>query len=369
MSKKVVKKIGRYLLIAVGIVIFVGTIMFLYQKSQPEPVIFKTDLASYNDIVKKTLATGSIVPRKEIMIKPQAVSGIIETLYVEPGDMVRKGDKIAKVKIIPDMVNLRSAESRVERSELGYKNAKLNFDRNHELLEKKVISQADFDKIQFEFDSSAEELNSAKDNLQLIKEGVTGDMGGATNTIIRSVLTGMVLDVPVEEGNSVIQSNNFNDGTTIAVVADMNEMIFEGKIDEMDVSKLHLGMIIDLTIGAIDDTTFQAELEYISPKGVDENGSIRFEIKAAVSLNEEYFIRSGYSANADIVLSRLEQILTIPESVLKFDNDSIFVEVETAPGVFETRVVKTGESDGINTQVLEGVEEGEKMKIQGLQSM
>lgn len=366
MSKKVVKKIIRFILIIVAIFIFVGTVLFLYQKSQPEVVVFKTQTPFYTDIVKKTLATGTIIPRKEIQIKPQAVSGIVEKVFAEPGDMIKKGDKIAQIKIIPDMVSLRSAESRVERANLTFQNSKLSFDRNKGLYEKGVISLSEFESSKLDFDTKTEEYNSAKDNLQLIKEGVTSSMGNATNTIIRSTIAGMVLDVPIKEGNSVIQSNSFNDGTTIAIVADMNEMIFQGKVDEMDVAKLNTGMELNLTIGAIDDTSFVALLEYISPKGVTENGAIRFEIKASVKLMNDYFIRSGYSANANIVLEQVDSVLSIPESVIIFEGDSIFVEVETTPNVFEKRAIKTGLSDGINTELIDGIEEDDKIKVQGL---
>lgn len=356
------KKVLRILIVAVLIIAFVGTIFFLYKKSQDKPVVYHTKSPEITDIIKKTVATGSVVPRKEIEIKPQGVSGIIETLYVEAGEMLKKGDPIAKIKIIPDMINLNSAESRVNVAQINYEDAEINYNRDKALYDKKVISEADFQKTQLAFRNSREELQAAKDNLQLIKEGVTKKSANATNTIIRSTIEGMILDIPIKEGNSVIQSNTFNDGTTVAIVADMGEMIFQGKVDETEVGKITQGMNLKLTIGAIEDVKFDAHLEYISPKGVEENGAIQFEIKASVELNENYFIRSGYSANAEIVLEKREKVLAVNESLLEFENDSTFVEVETSPQEFERRFIKTGLSDGINIEVLDGITKEDKLK-------
>ncbi|PKQ62476.1 efflux transporter periplasmic adaptor subunit [Labilibaculum filiforme] len=356
------KKVFRIVLVVFFILLFVGTIIFLYQKSQDQPVIYNTKSPEITDIIKKTVATGSVVPRKEIAIKPQGVSGIIETLYVEAGDMIKKGDPIAKIKIIPDMINLNSAESRVNVAQINFEDSELNYNRDKELFDKKVISATDFQKTQLSFRNSRVELQTAKDNLQLIKEGVTKNSASATNTIIRSTIQGMILDIPVKEGNSVIQSNSFNDGTTVAIVADMGEMIFQGKVDETEVGKIVQGMNLELTIGAIEDVKFNAHLEYISPKGVEENGAIQFEIKASVQLKNDFFIRSGYSANAEIVLDKREQVLAVNESLLEFKNDSTFVEIETSEQKFEKRFIKTGLSDGINIEVLEGITKDDKLK-------
>ncbi len=356
------KKVFRIVLIVLIIGLFLGTIAFLYNKSKEKPEVYDTKSPEITDIIKKTVATGSVIPRKEIKIKPQGVSGIIETLFVEAGQMLKKGDKIAKIKIIPDMISLNSAESRVERAQINFEDAQINFNRDKLLFEKKVISESDFQKPRLAYRSAQEELKSAKDNLQLIKEGVTSKSGAVTNTIIRSTIEGMILDIPVKEGYSVIQSNTFNEGTTVAIVADMGEMIFQGKVDETEVGKITQGMNLKLTIGAIEDFKFDAHLEYISPKGVAENGAIQFEIKAAVKLNKEHFIRSGYSANAEIVLDRREKVLAVNESLLEFSNDSSFINIETEPQVFEKRFVKTGLSDGINIEILEGVKKDDKIK-------
>ena len=356
------KKFFRIAIIVFFVLLFVGTIGFLYQKSKEKPVVYNTKSPEITDIIKKTVATGSVVPRKEIAIKPQGVSGIIETLYLEAGAMLKKGDPIAKIKIIPDMINLNSAESRVNVAQINFEDSELNYNRDKALFDKKVISATDFQKTQLSYRNSRVELQTAKDNLQLIKEGATKNSAKATNTIIRSTIQGMILDIPVKEGNSVIQSNSFNDGTTVAIVADMGEMIFQGKVDETEVGKIVQGMNLQLTIGAIEDTKFDAHLEYISPKGVEENGAIQFEIKASVKLKDDFFIRSGYSANAEIVLDKREQVLAVNESLLEFKNDSTFVEIETSEQVFEERFIKTGISDGINIEVLEGITKDDKLK-------
>jgi HlyD family secretion protein len=356
------KKIFRALLLLLLVGSLVWTIWFFYQKSQTPDVVFKTEKPSINDIIRKTVATGSVVPRREVYIKPQ-VSGIIDELYVIAGKMIRKGDVIAKVKIIPNMVNLNEAESRVNRSQISFDQAKENMDRYQQLFLNKIISPAEFQQYEVAMRSAKEELKAAQDNLDLIKDGVAKSSGKATNTLIRSTITGMVLEVPVKEGFSVIEANTFNEGTTIASVADMGEMVFEGKVDESEVGKIKSGMDLILTVGAIENYKFNAKLEYIAPKGVAENGAIQFQIKAAVVLDTAHFIRAGYSANADIILERKDKVLSIPESVLQFSGDTTFVEVETGLNAYKKQVLKTGISDGINIEILEGVSEKDKIKI------
>ncbi len=341
--------------------VFVYTIFFLYQKSQAKPIVYQTTTPFTETIIKKTVATGSVVPRKEIAIKPQ-VSGIIDKIYVEAGDMVSNGDLIAKVRIIPNMVNLNNAESRVKQAKISIRDAQADYNRQKELFDGDVIAEAEFQDAEIAFNQAQQELEAAENNLQLIKEGQTKNTGETTNTLIRSTIDGMVLDVPVKEGNSVIESNTFNDGTTIANIADMGEMVFEGKVDETEVGKIEEGMNLILSIGAIEDLSFSALLEHISPKGIEENGAIQFEIKAAVTLKELTFVRAGYSANADIVLDRVDSVMVIQESLLKFENDSIYVEVETEPQIFEKRYIETGLSDGINIEVISGLSMEDKIK-------
>lgn len=364
------KKILKILLLVLVLGSIAGTMFFLYQKSKKKPVIYETKSPFISNVVKKTVATGSVVPRKEIDIKPQ-VSGIVEEIYIEAGNMVKKGDLIARVKIIPNMVELNNAESRLNKAKINYEDAKLVYERQKKVYEQGVIPEAEFQEFRLTYMNAMEELETAESNLQLIKEGVSKKSGGATNTLIRSTIEGMVLDVPVEVGNSVIEANTFNEGTTIATVADMGEMIFEGKVDETEVGKLRIGMPLILAIGAIEEEKFDAILEYVSPKGKEENGAIQFEIKADVKLKKDAFIRAGYSANADIVLERKDSVMVIPESLLKFEKegDSAYVEVEVQPQVFEKRYVKTGLSDGVNIEVKEGLQTSDKLKGQQIQDV
>ena len=355
------KTFFKVLGIVVILALFGGTLYYLWDKSKEKPVVYETEKPFYSDVIKKTVATGSVVPRKEIEIKP-VVSGIIDELYVEEGEEVKKGDLIARIRIIPNMINLNNAKSRVERAKINLKDAKRNYDRQLGLLEKGVIAKADFESYEVAYQNAQEELQTAEETLELIQDGQIKNSGAATNTIVRSTIDGMVLDVPVEIGNQVIEANNFNAGTTIASIADMSDMIFKGKIDETEVGKIHEKMSLILSIGAIDDVKFDATLTKIAPKGVEENGAIQFEIEANVNLDENQFIRAGYSANADIVLDRVDSVLVISESLLKFEEDTTYVEIETGEQQFEKRIVETGLSDGIIIQVVSGLSDEDKIK-------
>jgi HlyD family secretion protein len=350
------------IIIGVAIIaIFAGTIIYLYNKSKADPVVYQTESPFFTDIIKKTVATGEVVPRKEIEIKPQ-VSGIIHKLYVEPGDEVKEEDLIAKVKIIPNMVNLNNAKTRLNKARINLNDARLAYERQKKVYEKGVIPEAEFQQYEVGYKNAQEELEAAENNLQLIKEGAIKEAGESSNTLIRSTIDGMVLDVPVEKGNSVIEANNFNDGTTIASVADMGYMIFKGKVDETEVGRLKPGMDLELQIGAINEERFHAILEYIAPKGVEENGAVQFEIKANVSLKEDQFLRAGYSANANIVLQKKDSVMAISESLLQFKGDTSYVEVQTEPDKYEKRYPEFGISDGINIEVIEGLSEEDKIK-------
>lgn len=356
------KRIFKILLVVILIGTFVWTLWFLYAKSQKPPQEFKTEKATTLSIIRKTVATGSVIPRREVFIKPQ-VSGIVEAIYIVAGKMIKKGDVIAKIRIIPNMISLNEAESRVNRSKINFDQAKADFDRYQSLFKDKIISPSEFQQYEIRFRQAREEINTAQDNLDLIKEGVAKSTGKTTNTLIRSTLSGMVLDVPVKEGFSVIEANTFNEGTTVASIADMGEMIFEGKVDESEVGKIHQGMDLILTVGAIENYKFNAKLEYIAPKGVAENGAIQFQIRAAVDIDTSYFLRAGYSANADIILDRRDSVLGVPESVLQFSKDTTWVEVKTSATEYKKQIIKTGISDGINIEVLEGLNKNDEIKI------
>lgn len=355
------KKVLKIALVVLFALIVVGTIAFLLFKSMPKKVDYELATVEKGSIETSTVATGNVSPRDEILIKPQ-ISGIITELKKEAGDYVKVGEVIAVVKVIPEMAQLNSAESRVNIAEINLKQVKAEYDRQQQLFAKGVIAKEEMDKSDAEYKRAIEELENSKDNLDIIKTGMSKKTAQYSNTQIRSTITGMILDVPVKVGNSVIQSNTFNDGTTIASVADMNDMIFIGKVDETEVGRIHLDMPIKLSIGAIEKQKFDAKLEYIAPKGVEENGAILFEIKAAAHIPDTVLIRAGYSANAEIVLSKKENILTIPESCVTFRNDSSFVSILqdtiSKEQNFVEKYIKLGLSDGIKVEVKQGLSEG-----------
>ncbi len=355
------KKVLTVFLIAGLVIVFIWTLYFLYKKSEKVPVKYKTEKPFKTDIIKKAIATGTVIPRKEVLIKSN-VSGIVEKIFVQAGKNINVGDIIAKIKIIPDMVSVNEAENRLARAKISLDQNKVELDRVQKLVEKEVLPKTDFIVADNNYKNSKQELEAAENNLQLIKEGATKNSGTATNTLIKSTIRGMILDIPIKEGNSVIQSNNFNEGTTIASIADMGQMIFEGKVDESEVGKLKQGMMLVMTVGAIESMKFDATLEYISPKGIVENGTVQFLIKAAVDIDKSYFLRANYSANADIVLDKREKVLALEESVLKFSGDSIYVEVEEKQGKYKRVKIETGISDGINIEVLKGLNGSEKIK-------
>ncbi|NDV83128.1 efflux RND transporter periplasmic adaptor subunit [Bacteroides sp. 51] len=351
------------LLVLVGVLIL-WTFVFLYNKSKPKVKVYETVTPAISSLEKSTVATGKVEPRDEILIKPQ-ISGIIDAVYKEAGQKVSKGEVIARVKVIPELGQLNQAESRVRIAEINYNQGKTDFARIEKLAKDGLISSEEFEKGKVSFAQVKEEFENAKDALDIIKEGITQKTASYSNTMIRSTIDGLILDVPVKEGNSVIMSNTFNDGTTIATVANMSDLIFRGKIDETEVGRLHEGMPVKLTVGALQNYTFEATLEYISPKGVEENGANQFEIKAAISAPDSVTIRAGYSANAEIVLARATDVLTIPESTLEFSNDSAFVWVMTdsvPEQKFDRRNVEIGMSDGIKIEIKNGATVSDKLR-------
>lgn len=357
------KKFFKILGLVVLVALVVGTFVFLWKKSRPVVVTYEIVNVTRGDIEKKAVATGKVEARNEIQIKPQ-IAGIIVELFKEAGQPVKKDEIIARVKVIPDMVSLNSAESRVNIANINLKQAEIDYNRQKELFGKNVISKEEYEKSLVSLKSSKEEYQAAKDNLDLTKDGITKKSGALSNTLIRSTIDGMILDIPVKVGNSVIQTNSFNEGTTIATIANMNDMLFIGKVDETEVGKIRKGMPLKLSIGALNDQKFKASLEYISPKGTEESGAILFEIKAAAKIPSNVFVRSGYSANAEILLTSAKDVITIPESVIEFNKDTASVQVlkTKEPQTFVRRIIKTGLSDGINIEVKSGLKKGEKLR-------
>ena len=357
MKNRVIKKIMRTVLLTCIAAAVIGTFYFLWKKAQPVVTVYEVVKPKKGSIETKAVATGNVEPRYEVEIKPQ-ISGIIAEIKKEAGQMVKAGEIIATIKVIPEMVQLNSSESRVNVAEISLKQVEEVYKRDKQLFEQGVIAREEFETSQANYDKAVEERNTAQSELEIVRDGISKNSNVTSTTQIRSTIDGMILDVPVKVGNSVIQANNFNDGTTIATVADMNDMIFKGNVDETEIGRIHEGMPIILTIGAMESRKLDAHLEYVSPKGVEENGAIQFEIKAALQVPEDAFIRAGYSANAEIILERADSVLTIPESTVEFQGDSTFVYLlkqEKPEQVFEKHPIQIGLSDGINIEVKAGL--------------
>ena len=358
------KRYSKLIIAAIVALIFIGTFVFLWKKSQPKPVVYNEFTPKVTDVSKMTVITGKIEPRNEVNVKPQ-ISGIITDLLKEAGDYVNAGDVIAKVKVIPDMSQLSSAESRVRLATINLQQAQVDFSREENLFNQQLVSADEFDKVKQTLRQAREEKLAAEDALAVVRDGISKSNAKASSTLIRSTISGIILDIPVKVGNSVILSNTFNDGTTIASVANMNDLIFRGNIDETEVGQLVLGMPMKITIGALQDLNFEASLEYISPKAVENNGANQFEIKAAVRVLKGNKIRSGYSATAEIELANAKNVLTVPESAIEFKGDSIFVYVvkgDEKQKTYERKPVVTGLSDGVDIEIKKGISKTDKVR-------
>lgn len=355
-------KSAKIILIIVT-VLFIAALIWFGMKNNKSNVLFKTESPFKTTIIKKTVATGKVVPLEEIDIKPQ-ITGIIDKIQLLEGAKVKKGDLIATVRVVPNEQSLLSAKGRVDNVKLRLNNTKITYDRNKNLFEKGVISRAEFEAIELRYNQAQQDLKNAKNDYLIIKKGSSG-YGGAANTNIIAQISGTILEIPVKEGDQVIQSNNFNAGTTIASIADMSKMIFEGQVDESEVGKLVKGANIEVSIGAIEGKKFPAKLTFIAPKGSAQNGAVQFKIKADVSLDDKNFIRAGYSANADIVLAKKDSVLSIREALLRFDKktEKPYVEVKKSEDKFEKKTIKLGISDGENVEILEGLTLEDEIKI------
>ena len=356
---KILKNIAISLLI-LGAVF--ATIYFIKTNSKPL-VEYKTQSPKTQNIEKKTVVTGTVIPEDEVEIKPQ-ISGIIEKLFVKEGDLVTNGDLLAKVKVVPNEQSLNTAKGRLSNTLILLKNAEVEFNRNQSLFDKEIISQQQFDNAKLSFDQAKQNVINARTDLQIIKLGSTGGSSIA-NTNIRATVAGTILEIPVKEGDQVIESNTFNAGTTIATIADLNKMIFEGKVDEADVAKLIIGMPLKVSLGAVQDKEFDAQLKFIAPKGNEEQGTVQFKIEGDVYLDNSVFIRAGYSANASLVLEKKDSVICISEALLQFDkitNDP-YVEIKNAKGKFERKDIDLGISDGINVEVVNGLSMEDQIKV------
>ena len=358
------KKYSKLFFSAIALVVFIGTFVFLWQKSLPKEIVYNEFTPKKESITKSTIITGRIEPRDEVNVKPQ-ISGIISEIYKEAGETVTSGEVIAKVKVIPEMSQLTSAQSRVRLSEINLNQVKTDYERYKRLFDKQLVSASEYEKISQQYKQALEEKAAADDALLVVSEGISRSNANASSTLIRSTISGLILDIPVKVGNSVILSNTFNDGTTIASVANMSDLIFRGNIDESEVGRIHADMPMTITIGALQNLRFDAVLEYISPKAVQSNGANQFEIKASVSVSDTIQMRSGYSANAEIVLAEVKDVLSVPESAIEFSGDSTFVYVIKGEGSDKTYIrthVETGLSDGVKIEIRKGLTEKDMVR-------
>ncbi len=351
------------IILAIVAILFIVALVWFGKKNKKSIVEYETETPFRTTIIKKSVATGKVVPLEEVEIKPQ-ISGIIDKVYLEEGAIVKTGDLIATVRVVPNIQSLNSASGRVKNANLTFSNAKNSYTRTKNLFDKGVVSRQDFETAELSFNNAKVNLENAQSDLEIIQKGSTAGNGSTANTNIRATASGMIVEIPVKKGYQVIQSNNFNAGTTIATIADMTKMIFEGKVDESEVGKLINGTDIEISLGAIENKKFPAKLNFIAPKGTEEGGAVQFKIKADVTLDSNYFIRAGYSANADIVLERKDSVLSIKEGLLKFDKktEEPYVEVKVGD-IFEKRDVKLGTSDGVNVEILSGVTKDDEIKV------
>ena len=354
------KKFGRIVIITLVALVFVGTFVYLFKRSQPKEIQYQEVVPEMGDISKSTVVTGKIQPRDEVNVKPQ-INGIVAEVYKKAGETVQQNEVIAKLKVIPDMSQLSSAQSRVRLAEVNLKQAQTNYDREKKLFDQQLVSAEAFEQVAQALKQSQEEYSIAQETLEIVRDGVSSSNKSGSTTLIRSTISGLILDVPVKVGNSVTMSNTFNDGTTIATVAKMDDLIFDGNIDETEVGRLHIGLPVRITVGALQDLHFDAALEYIAPKATESNGTNLFEIKASVKVPADVTIRSGYSANAEIVLQEARDVLTLAESAIQWDGDSTFVYVKNAEN-WDKRAVTTGLSDGVKIEIRSGLSTGETVR-------
>ncbi|MEY8780474.1 efflux RND transporter periplasmic adaptor subunit [Allomuricauda sp. XS_ASV26] len=358
------KKSVTIVILLLIVIVFGGSMYYLYQKNAEDPVVYQTETPSTQTIVKKAVATGSILPLEEVLIKPN-ISGVIEEIYVEGGDYVKSGDLLAKIKVVPNLSALNDARNGIDEAKINLDDQKRNYERQSTLFGKGVISKTDLERAQVSYDQAKQAYAAANKRFDIVKTGTTSGLSSSANTMIRATVSGMVLEVPVEVGNQVIESNTFNEGTTIAAIADVDKMIFEGKVDESEVGKIKENLPLEITVGAIENKVFDAVLDYIAPKGKEENGAIQFEIKGTLKKSDTVFIRAGLSANASIILAKADSVLALKEALVQFDGDTKkpFVEVETADQQFERKDVELGVSDGIFVEVKSGVTAADKVKV------
>ena len=351
----------------IGITLLIGGILFasafFIKSNSKSSIVYDTETLITTTIEEKIVATGKVLPEDEVNVVPQ-IAGIIQELYVEEGDEILVGELIARIKVVPNEQTLNSAQGRVKNAEIVMNNSKIEFNRNQALFKKEIISEQDFNSVTLRYNQDMQNLSNAKSDLQIIRLGSSGG-SSITNTNVRATVSGTILEIPVKEGDQVIQANTFNAGTIIATIADLNKMIFEGQVDEGEVGKLTIDMPLVVTLGAIEGKEYKAKLRLIAPKGTEVAGAIQFKIEGEVYLDDEYVVRAGYSANASIVTDKKVDVIAISEALLQYDSKTKtpYVEVETSSQKFVRKEVKLGLSDGVNAELISGVKESDKIKV------
>ena len=351
----------------IGIALLIGGILFasafFIKSNSKSSIVYDTETLITTTIEEKIVATGKVLPEDEVNVVPQ-IAGIIQELYVEEGDEILVGELIARIKVVPNEQTLNSAQGRVKNAEIVMNNSKIEFNRNKALFKKEIISEQDFNSVSLRYNQDMQNLSNAKSDLQIIRLGSSGG-SSITNTNVRATVSGTILEIPVKEGDQVIQANTFNAGTIIATIADLNKMIFEGQVDEAEVGKLTIDMPLVVTLGAIEGKEYKAKLRLIAPKGTELAGAIQFKIEGEVYLDDEYVVRAGYSANASIVTDRKVDVIAISEALLQYDSKSKkpYVEIEISNQKFERKEVKLGISDGVNAELISGVKKSDKIKV------
>ncbi len=353
----------KNILIILLILGFLFAIAYFVRTNSTSSIEYDTSSPFISSIQKTSVVTGTVIPEDEVDIKPQ-LNGIIDNILVEEGDIVEVGQLIAIIKVVPDERSVYGARAQVTAARLTVQNAERQINRAKELFEKQIISQQDYEDAELNYNTAKENLIAAQNDLEILRKGSVAGSSTA-NTNIRATVSGTILEIPVKLGDQVIAANNFNEGTSVAIIADLNEMIFEGQVDEAEVGKLELGQSLKVNMAAIPGREFDAILKFVAPKGTEQGGAVQFKIEADLTLDEDTFIRAGYSANGSLVVENKQEIMVIAEALLQFDRRTQlpYVEVEISDQNFERRDVTTGLSDGIKVEILSGVSMDDKIKI------
>ena len=365
-KKKKKSGVLKTVLWILAILIVIGVFYAVIVNNRPKGDSYELLTATQNDtVVKSSVLTGAIQPRDEILVKPQ-MNGIVSELLHVPGDMVQEGDLVARIKMVPDVAQVQNALSQVERARVALRTSKDVYDRDKALFDQGILAKEKFEQSKGAYDQSVIDLASAQEQYELAAKGSSASTAKTNNTLVRATVTGTILEQPVKVGTSVIMANSFNDGTTIVSIADLTDLLFIGDVNESDVNSLEVGADVVIRVGAIPDHTYKATVEYVSPKGVDKNGTIFFEVKAAIDPSHLTGLRAGLSSNAEVELDRRDGVVTVPESAVTYRDGKAFVYVsKTGTGEeadFEEREVTLGLSDGLKVEVVKGLDGTEQLR-------